>query len=110
MLAVMWAAISLAVSWPLVPQEFPFPSWFIPKLQHTGSNLWDRIEKGKWARFRDPKRFVANTPPVCGRQSHQCGLRAERGGTSSTALQRCFQATSGDIFRELFLKKKRSDF
>lgn len=40
MLAVMWAAISLAVSWPLVPQELPIPSWFIPKLKGTKKNLY----------------------------------------------------------------------
>lgn len=38
-LAVMWAAISLAVSWPLVPQELPIPSWFIPKLKDRKMNL-----------------------------------------------------------------------
>ena len=39
---VMWAAMSLAVSWLREPQAFPTPSWFIPNLQrgrsHTASD------------------------------------------------------------------------
>lgn len=29
---VMWAAMSLAGSWPRAPQLFPTPSWFMPNL------------------------------------------------------------------------------
>lgn len=42
---VMWAAMSLAGSWPRAPQLFPTPSWFMPNLGESGVGSTTRAEE-----------------------------------------------------------------